>query len=202
MKLSVIVGVIHMSIGIIIKGTNAVFFRRWAVLFTEVITGLIILLGLFGWMDFLIYAKWFKRLDIEDKTVINQEELDDKLNQDIEARPEYAGDWQNRHTPSVINIMITTIFNGGQYPDTEKDYVPLVGDSQDEQYSIALSLLIIAVCLIPVMLLVKPCFFSAAAHADAEQEIEMMNSSMSQMPHTDSYASYKSGKKNIKSIDQ
>ncbi len=71
MKLSVIVGVIHMSIGIIIKGTNSVYFRRWAVLFTEVITGLIILLALFGWMDILIYAKWFKRLDIEDKTIIN-----------------------------------------------------------------------------------------------------------------------------------
>lgn len=129
MKLSVIVGVIHMSIGIIIKGTNAVYFRRWAVLFTEVITGLIILLGLFGWMDFLIYAKWFKRLDIEDKTILNQDELNEKLNQDIEASPEYAGDWQNRHTPSVINIMITTIFNGGQYPESEKEYVPLVGSS-------------------------------------------------------------------------
>jgi len=117
MKLSVIVGVLHMTIGIIVKGTNAVYFRRWAVLFTEVFTGLIILLGLFGWMDFLIYAKWFKRLDIEDKTIINQEELDDKLNQDEEASPEYQGDWQNRHTPSVINIMITTIFSGGKYPD-------------------------------------------------------------------------------------
>lgn len=129
MKLSVIVGVIHMTIGIIIKGTNAVYFRRWAVLFTEVITGIIILLGLFGWMDFLIYAKWFKRLDIEDKTIVNQEELDDKLNQDQEILPEYKGDYQNRRTPSVINIMITTIFNGGKYPETEKEYVPLIGDT-------------------------------------------------------------------------
>lgn len=71
MKFSVIVGVIHMTIGIIVKGTNAVYFNKWAVLFTEVVTGLIILLALFGWMDFLIYAKWFKRLDIMDKTIIN-----------------------------------------------------------------------------------------------------------------------------------
>ena len=129
MKLSVIVGVIHMSIGIICKGTNAVYFRRWPVLFTEVVTGLIILLALFGWMDILIYAKWFKSLDIQDKTVMNQAELDDKLNQDDDAFPEYKGDYLNRRTPSVINIMITTIFNAGKYPETEKEYLPLIGDS-------------------------------------------------------------------------
>lgn len=59
--------------------------------------------------------------------------------------------------------MITTIFNFGKYPDTEKDYVPLIGDTQEEQYTISVSLLLIAVCLIPIMLFVKPCFFSAAA---------------------------------------
>jgi V-type H+-transporting ATPase subunit a len=80
MKISVIVGVVHMTIGIIIKGTNAVYFRRWADLFTEVFTGLVILLGLFGWMDVLIYAKWFHRLDIENQTVRNEAELMDSLN--------------------------------------------------------------------------------------------------------------------------
>jgi V-type H+-transporting ATPase subunit a len=67
MKISVIIGVIHMSIGIICKGTNAIYFRRWVVLITEVITGLIILIGLFGWMDLLIFAKWFKHLDLQDR---------------------------------------------------------------------------------------------------------------------------------------
>jgi len=80
MKLSVIMGVVHMSIGIIIKGTNAVYFRRWADLFTEVCTGLIIFLGLFGWMCLLIFGKWFTKLDIEDKTMVNEGELYDKLN--------------------------------------------------------------------------------------------------------------------------
>ena len=51
MKLSVILGVIHMSMGVFIKGMNAVYFRRYQDLVFEVITGLIILLGLFGWMD-------------------------------------------------------------------------------------------------------------------------------------------------------
>lgn len=64
MKLSVIFGVLHMTMGVVSKGTNCVYFKDWPSLFTEVIAGLIILLGLFGWMDLLIIAKWFCHLDI------------------------------------------------------------------------------------------------------------------------------------------
>ena len=59
MKLSVIFGVLHTSMGVIIKGTNDCYFGRWENFIFEVITGLIILEGLFGWMDLLIFAKWF-----------------------------------------------------------------------------------------------------------------------------------------------
>ena len=60
MKMSVIFGIFHMTIGIILKGTNTLYFG-WIVIFmTEVVAGLIILLGLFGWMDVLIIAKFFK----------------------------------------------------------------------------------------------------------------------------------------------
>jgi len=69
MKLSVIIGIIHMTLGILIKGSNAVHFRRWPDLFLEVCTGLVILLGLFGWMDFLIYGKWFTTLDLTNKDI-------------------------------------------------------------------------------------------------------------------------------------
>jgi V-type H+-transporting ATPase subunit a len=71
MKISVIFGVLHMTMGILHKGTNCVYFRDWASLTTEVIAGLVILLGLFGWMDLLILAKWLKPLDIEDSMLVN-----------------------------------------------------------------------------------------------------------------------------------
>ena len=59
MKMSVIFGIFHMTIGIILKGSNTLYFG-WIVRFmTEVVAGLIILLGLFGWMDVLIIAKFF-----------------------------------------------------------------------------------------------------------------------------------------------
>lgn len=66
MKLAVIFGILHMTIGIFIKATNSVYFERWAELFSEAIAGIVILLCLFGWMDVLIVAKWLHRVDIED----------------------------------------------------------------------------------------------------------------------------------------
>lgn len=47
-----------MTIGVLVKGSNSMYFNRNLDFFFEVITGLIILLGLFGWMDILIFAKW------------------------------------------------------------------------------------------------------------------------------------------------
>jgi len=59
MKMSVIFGVFHMCLGIFHKGQNAVYFSDYTTLFCEVITGFIIMLSLFGYMDFLIIMKWF-----------------------------------------------------------------------------------------------------------------------------------------------
>lgn len=63
MKISVIVGVLHMTMGIIAKGTNAIYFNQRLIFVFEVITGIIILLGLFGWMDVLIFSKWVYVMD-------------------------------------------------------------------------------------------------------------------------------------------
>lgn len=73
MKLSVIFGVLHMTIGIFHKGANSLFFKRQPDFWFEVVTGTIILLGLFGWMDLLIFAKWFIPVDIEDTSRVNKD---------------------------------------------------------------------------------------------------------------------------------
>lgn len=59
MKLAVIIGVVHMTLGIFTKGANTIYFGDYIGFIFEVVTGLIILLGLFGWMDALILAKWY-----------------------------------------------------------------------------------------------------------------------------------------------
>ena len=47
-----------MSMGIICKGLNAIHFKKWQILFFEVITGLMVFWGLIGWLVFLIWYKW------------------------------------------------------------------------------------------------------------------------------------------------
>lgn len=58
MKISVIIGVIHMSMGIVTKGLNSLNTKNYLKFWTEVVTGFLILNGLFGWMDVLIIYKW------------------------------------------------------------------------------------------------------------------------------------------------
>lgn len=55
-----------MNFGILIKGTNAIFRSNWPIFICEVVAGLVILNGLFGWMDLLIFVKWMKPLDLFD----------------------------------------------------------------------------------------------------------------------------------------
>ena len=58
MKISVIVGVLHMTLGIIIKGLNCAFFNDWLGFFCEFIPQLTFMTLIFGYMDFMIIYKW------------------------------------------------------------------------------------------------------------------------------------------------
>lgn len=58
MKISVIIGVVHMSVGLIAKALNAIHFKSAIDFFLEFLPELIFLLVLFGYMDALIIVKW------------------------------------------------------------------------------------------------------------------------------------------------
>lgn len=64
MKMSVIFGIFHMNLGILMKGTNATFRRNWPIFICEVLGGLVILNGLFGWMNLLVFNKWEHPLSV------------------------------------------------------------------------------------------------------------------------------------------
>ena len=53
-------------------------------------------------MDVLIFLKWFYPLDIEDRTIINYDEVEAELNQDNPAEPKFKGDYDNEHMPSIV----------------------------------------------------------------------------------------------------
>lgn len=67
--------------------------------------------------------------------------------------------------------MIHTVFNGGTHPDTEISMIPPHGNA-DTQYHIGIALLLIAIVMMPVMLLVKPCCCLGSGHHQVNDEIE------------------------------
>mmetsp|Transcript_34504 Transcript_34504/g.34144 ORF Transcript_34504/g.34144 Transcript_34504/m.34144 type:complete len:350 (+) Transcript_34504:1618-2667(+) len=58
MKLSVILGVAQMSLGILMKGFNSIHFGRPIEFVFEFIPQIILISALFGYMDYLIIMKW------------------------------------------------------------------------------------------------------------------------------------------------
>jgi len=58
MKLSIIVGVIHMMVGIFLKAMNSVYFRNWVDLFFEFVPQFIFMAVTFGYMCVAIIIKW------------------------------------------------------------------------------------------------------------------------------------------------
>jgi len=69
--------------------------------------------------------------------------------------------------------LIVAVFNFGAYTD---EFEPVIGNSNETQYGIATSLLIIVVILCPLMLFIKPCMAGFADHGEEDDaEIEFTN---------------------------
>jgi V-type H+-transporting ATPase subunit a len=60
MKMSVILGVLQMSLGVCMKALNAIHFGRKMDFFFEFVPQIILLFVMFGYMDWMIIAKWTK----------------------------------------------------------------------------------------------------------------------------------------------
>jgi V-type H+-transporting ATPase subunit a len=160
MKLSVIFGVIHMTIGVLVKGSNSMYFSRNLDFFFEVITGIIILLGLFGWMDILIFAKW--------NYVMQPYSIDQTMIDTI------------TQAPSIITVMINNFLAGG-YPGGKPDpnAVPPIPQPYfiPGQRGISELLVVIVLICVPLMLCVKPCalIYCCNPHKDHAHGAEFQN---------------------------
>jgi V-type H+-transporting ATPase subunit a len=60
MKISVIIAIIHMTVGVVIKAFNSRFFKKTLDFYHEFIPQFIFLFLLFGYMDFLVVYKWLQ----------------------------------------------------------------------------------------------------------------------------------------------
>lgn len=58
MKISVIIGVVHMTLGILLKALNDKYFKNMKEIVFVFVPQLVFMLSLFGYMDFIIVYKW------------------------------------------------------------------------------------------------------------------------------------------------
>ncbi|CEM34423.1 unnamed protein product [Vitrella brassicaformis CCMP3155] len=67
MKFAVLVGVTQMGLGVFLKGANAIHYRKPLDFLLEFIPQVIFLVGMFGYMDFLIVLKWITPIQGNNK---------------------------------------------------------------------------------------------------------------------------------------
>lgn len=47
--------------------------------------------------------------------------MEDELHQDNSPEPKFKGDYDNQHMPSIVQIMINTIFGFGKVTDMDQE---------------------------------------------------------------------------------
>eukprot|EP00735_Rhodelphis_limneticus_P011062 TRINITY_DN4111_c0_g1::TRINITY_DN4111_c0_g1_i1::g.2154::m.2154 TRINITY_DN4111_c0_g1::TRINITY_DN4111_c0_g1_i1::g.2154 ORF type:complete len:1005 (-),score=260.76,sp/P25286/VPP1_RAT/34.06/4e-122,sp/P25286/VPP1_RAT/58.91/2e-33,V_ATPase_I/PF01496.14/9.7e-193,stn_TNFRSF12A/PF12191.3/0.19 TRINITY_DN4111_c0_g1_i1:184-3198(-) len=126
MKMSIIIGVMQMTLGIILSGFNAKFFSRPLDFLCEVVPQLIFLLSIFGYMCIIAFVKW--------STLWYEPEDYHPLHAQCDA-------------PDLKEVMIEMFMAPGS-----KDFANLF----DGQSTLQVALVLIAFFTVPIMLLAKP----------------------------------------------
>jgi V-type H+-transporting ATPase subunit a len=130
MKISVIIAVVHMTLGVFVKASNSVYYGKWLDFFFEFVPQLAFMIVLFAYMDFLIIYKW--NIDWTAATIPN--------------------------APSIITTMINMPLRLGKTDDCCGG-MPLWGTpGNTSQDHIQFILLMIAAVCVPMMLLPKPLY--------------------------------------------
>ena len=116
MKFSVIIGVVQMTLGIVLKGINAIFEKNYIDCYFIFIPQLIFMLVLFGYMDLLIFVKW--SYHYEDNEVIRAPDIKSYLMNiflkfgSLPPAPNEEGDWLlylDRDAYEIIHIILLII---------------------------------------------------------------------------------------------
>ena len=127
MKMSVLMGVVHMTAGIFISLLNQIYFKEWLGVFYEFFPQMVFLLGLFGFMDALIVMKWLINWDT------------------IQYTSKGAGGFL---APRLLNLLIQMFMTPFKVVD---DYYIFNG-----QLGIQLTIIGLIFTAVPMMLLGKP----------------------------------------------
>jgi V-type H+-transporting ATPase subunit a len=126
-----------MSLGIICKGLNSLYFRQTLDFCFEFIPQILLLLGLFGWMDALIIGKWLTPMYVDTNIAYNSTQYN-----------------QTHLAPPIITTMIDMFlaFGDNKNIDGGEKYKYVFNG----QAGISIILLLVAFISVPTMLMVKP----------------------------------------------
>ncbi|CAG2177300.1 unnamed protein product, partial [Oppiella nova] len=130
MKLSVIIGVMQMLFGVCLSYWNHTYFRRRINIWVEFVPQVVFLMAIFGYMNGMIFAKWFK-----------------------------YGYHTAGAAPSILITLINMFLmkyadeNDDKTPKYLKQWYP-------QQKNIQTALLVVALACIPCMLAIKPWYLN------------------------------------------
>ena len=127
MKISVIIGVLQMILGLMLKGINGIYFKDYIDFLFEFIPQLIFMCLLFGYMIIMIYIKW---------------------GTDWSEDPSKA--------PSIISQLLMLFLNMGSTGENDNKTPLFHREDYLIQEKFQFYALIISIICIPIMLLVKP----------------------------------------------
>ena len=146
MKLSVILGVFQMLLGILLRGLNSIFQLDFAELVFIFFPQLILMLILFGYMDFLIFYKWATPynpyLELSANSTFNE----------------------NYIAPDIKSYLMNIFLKGGKLPDkpaiftlngTKYDYDWKLLTDRKSLENLHLAILLCSILCIIVMLIPK-----------------------------------------------
>ena len=124
MKLSVILGVFQMTLGIILKGFNSIFERDCVEFIFVFFPQLILMLILFGYMNFLIFVKWATPYEIEI--------LEYKNNTKIEK---FSLD-HSYYAPDIKSYLMNIFLKFGKLPEKPPTYPNYPGNLTNNDWEL------------------------------------------------------------------
>jgi len=132
MKVSILLGVMHMLFGVFMSLWNNIYFKNRLNIFAEFIPQVIFLCGMFGYLCFLVVIKWWIYYATMDTAELPYSE---------------------KCAPSVLITFINMVlFNLEDKPPNGCETVTMFAG----QFVLQIILVIVSVCAVPVMLIVKP----------------------------------------------
>ncbi|KAJ8918152.1 hypothetical protein NQ315_011609 [Exocentrus adspersus] len=136
MKLSIIIGILHMIFGVCVSPINYVYFKNYASIFLEFLPQLLFLIFLFLYLVVMIFIKW----------ILYSGELDGWIPTEVNPHGTSCA-------PSVLIYFINMFLQGESDPDEGCEAYMYEG-----QHLIQLVLIIGALICVPIMLLGKPVY--------------------------------------------